>query len=101
LYIKLGRLSYDLWADVERRSGTKLLERTGGVDFGDERCIAELEAAFKKSGVPYEVLSYDEAKKRFPQFNFRREHKIVFQPDGGVLLADRAIDALNNLALKR
>jgi glycine/D-amino acid oxidase-like deaminating enzyme len=100
IYIKLGRLSYEKWADLERRSGEKLIVRTGGVDFGHPKCVAELEEAFTKSGVGYETLTHETAKSRFPHFNFKPEHKIVYQPDGGVVLAEKALNVLWSLAEK-
>ena len=84
------------WVDLEARSGEKLLFRTGGLDIGtvDSNDLTLVKAALEAAGRPLELLSGPETASRFPAFGLSDEHEALYQPDAGVLAADRAVATL-------
>lgn len=82
--------AYELWRELEEESGEALLELTGGLDLWDD--LAGHEAALSASGVRYELLDAAEIERRFP---VRAPERVtgLFQPEGGIVLAGRALRA--------
>lgn len=81
-YVALAREALPLWRGLERESGRELLRTTGGLDIGDELPHA---GALDLHGLPYELLDADELERRFGV----RAAGAVYQPEGGVLNAER------------
>ncbi|EGG17987.1 hypothetical protein DFA_06653 [Cavenderia fasciculata] len=102
IYVKLSKIAYPLWAQVEKESKQKLIHITGGLDFGafDEEALRQLLIAYDNNKISYSILGYKEANKRFPQYKFDKETLIVYQPDSGVVFASKAVGALWSLAQK-
>ena len=70
LYTELVVRARELWDDLEAKSGTELITRTGAVDFGDARHTDLLAEIFEGVGVEHEVLDRERAAERWPQFAF-------------------------------
>ncbi len=82
--------SLPLWRELEAEAGERLLEQHGSLDLGDfEPNRASLEA----NGIPYEVLAGPEIERRFP-LRADSDQQGLFEPNGGIVLADRALAAL-------
>jgi monomeric sarcosine oxidase len=83
--------SMELWRAVEAESGTELLELYGIVELVPERSRGSAEA-LASCGVPHRLLDAEETRAygaALPD-----GWTAVFQPDAGVILADRAREAL-------
>ena len=95
-YVALAVAADDLWRELERDSGEKLLTRTGGLDIGQEGypALTEVERALKKAGRPVETLPPEDVAKRFPAFRLPAGQVALYQPDAGVLAATRCVNAL-------
>jgi sarcosine oxidase len=95
-YVPLLRRAYELWRDLERTAGEPLLITTGCLEGGPEQgpiFRGALEAA-KLHDLPHEVLDADALRDRFPAFSgFDPSTRVVWQPDGGFLLAERTMAA--------
>ena len=102
LYVPLVRRAYDLWADLERKSGQRLLLPTGGLD--DRAGGWDPVSAARKSAEDYslshEVLSAVELRARFPVFNPTQELVAVAEPRAGILYPELAIRTHLELAAK-
>ncbi|KAF2071075.1 hypothetical protein CYY_007612 [Polysphondylium violaceum] len=96
IYIELAKIVYPMWKDIEKESNTKLYQMTGGIDFGPGHLepIVDLIQNYKKHNIPYELLNKEEAEKKFPQFKFSPTDVIVYQAEGGVLYASKAVKSL-------
>lgn len=81
------------WRELEDDCGEVLLEVTGGIDHGE---VTDVVKATKAAGIPFERLSPHEAAERWPAMRF--DDRVVFQPDAGRCLADRAVAALHRRA---
>ncbi|KAK7088210.1 hypothetical protein V1264_022150 [Littorina saxatilis] len=51
----------------------------------------------KKSGAPYTVLDSAAFKRQYPMLNYPSDYGGIYDPDGGLLRADRALNALQAL----
>jgi sarcosine oxidase len=85
----LAQEALPLWRELEAESGEQLLALTGLVDMplDSDRLTATLDA----TGTAYEVLTAEELEHRSGLATTCC--KAVFQPDAGVVLADRAVQA--------
>lgn len=92
-YVRLATEADAGWRALERRSGERLLWRAGGLDFGRLGSVEldRIEAALRAHDRPAERLSAAEVRHRFPAFAPADDVVAVFQPDAGVLAADRAV----------
>ena len=93
-YVPLLRRAYELWHDLEQRVGERLLITTGSVEGGGvdgSTFRGALEAA-QLHQLPHEVLTSAELRDRFPGYRgIPDDVSVVWQPDGGYLLAERTI----------
>jgi sarcosine oxidase len=102
-YVPLLRRAYELWHDLEADANERLLITTGSVEGGPEdgpTFRGALEAA-ELHEIPHEVLSAEELRGRYPAYaGFDASTRVVWQADGGFLLAERTILAHLNGALR-
>ena len=101
-YVPLLRRAYELWHDLEAGAGERLLITTGSLEGGPEdgsTFRGALEAA-ELHDLEHEVLDAAEMRRRYPAYvGFDDRTRVVHQPDGGFLLAERTILAHVNGAL--
>ncbi len=92
-YVDLMKDTFPLWFALEDELGETLYHRTGGIDFGpaDDHSLQATIAAVKASGISHELMSADEAHKRFPQFRFADGFQVLYQPDSGFVAASSAV----------
>ncbi|XP_019366858.1 PREDICTED: peroxisomal sarcosine oxidase [Gavialis gangeticus] len=93
---------YRLWARLEAEAGVQLYRQTGLLVLGAEgspafgACLQSL----AQHGVPRELLSAQELPRRFPGLRAYRGETAVFEPSAGVLRADKALRAVQDLFLQ-
>lgn len=84
------------WRALEEESGEVLLETTGAIDIGDAATIAGIEDTFATLGVAHDRVPASEAADRWPGFAVDgRDDVVLFSPDGGRILAERAVRVLH------
>src|SRR3989454_3047023 len=68
LYVPLVQRAYQLWAELEKKSGRRLLLKTGGLMLGPEEGIIVCGArrSAEEHQLPHQVLSWTELRRRFP-----------------------------------
>ncbi|KAG7436830.1 Monomeric sarcosine oxidase [Fusarium oxysporum f. sp. raphani] len=96
-FVALARSAYKDWAELERRSGMKMLTITGGVVFLPQKGptpSSDFTTSLDANGVPYEVLTPEETNKRWPGFNVPQGVDTVFTPDSGIVHAAKAVMTL-------
>jgi len=91
-YVMLLKRAYELWDDMERRSGKKLLYKTGSIDAGpaDSWVFKGSLRSCVEHDLPHEVLTGIELTERFPGYRLPQDLMAVYQPDGGFLLPEKA-----------
>jgi sarcosine oxidase len=87
-YIHLARRSLPLWRELEADVGHELLQMHGSIDIGKTEALAPLREALDAVGVTYDYLCGAEVPGRFPDFRIPEDRDVLYQSDGGVLLAD-------------
>ncbi len=94
-YVMLLHRAYELWADIERVSGEKLLHLTGSIDAGpaDSWVFKGSLQSCVEHGLEHEVLTGAELAERFPGYRLPHEILAVLQPQGGFLTPERCIIA--------
>lgn len=94
-YVPMARRALELWQALERESGERLFVRTGGIDGGAEegRIFQGALAACREHGLPHEVLDGSALRQRVPALRVPRLDRFVVQPDAGVLVPERCIEA--------
>ena len=95
IYSRMARRSLALWRELfgERHN---LFVKTGILWLAHDRdpyCEATL-ATLQRLGINHEKLDHDELARRFPQISLGQVTWGVLEPDSGVLLARRAVQAV-------
>jgi sarcosine oxidase len=95
IYTRMAQRSLVLWRELfgERHN---LFVKTGILWLGYDRdpyCEATL-ATLERLGINYERLDHDELVRRFPQISLHQVTWGMLEPDSGVLLARRAVQAV-------
>ncbi|MEM9950477.1 MAG: N-methyl-L-tryptophan oxidase [Chloroflexota bacterium] len=96
IYVEMAMHAYKAWDDLSSRVGDPLIKRTGLLEYGPvgDESIQLSERILQDYDIPYEPLSVEQARERFPQYAFPDEGEIIYQPDGAVALATSAVKAL-------
>lgn len=88
-WVRLAQEALPLWRELETEAGEPLLELTGLIDLPLD--LDRLVETLDTTGTVYELLTSEEVGRRFGLATDC--YKAVFQPDAGVVLADRAVQA--------
>ena len=93
-YVPLGRRSYELWRELQERTGDQVLHITGSVHAGapDSAAFRATLQACVDQGVPHEVLTSRELSARYPGYGLPNEMMAVTQAEGGFLAPERCIE---------
>jgi sarcosine oxidase len=104
LYTRWSSRSLALWKQLfEQTQETGLFHPTGVLwtaPEGDPR-FATNQAALRNSGVSFETLSHEQVSVRYPQIRFGWPISAVFEPESGVLLARRCVQAVVREAVRQ
>jgi len=95
-YVRMARRALEEWRALEAEAGESLLVTTGGLDFGaGGRVSAQaLEAACE----PFEYLTADAVRERWPALRPGPGDEVFVQEDGGVCMAERTVRAQARVA---
>ena len=97
-FVRMAMASDVAWRELEAERGERLVERVGCLDLGP--VAADTARALAACGASYETLAAEDVAERWP-IAVEQGETGVFQPDGGVLYADRAYAALLGEAVER
>lgn len=100
-YVPLVRRAFELWAELEARTGRRLLRPTGGVVIGPEDgpLVSGAIRSAEAHNVPVTRLTSAQVRQRYP---FRPGDDLcgVLEPRAGVLAPDDAIGAMLGEAVR-
>src|SRR3954469_22211147 len=90
-YVALLRRAYELWRELERLSGVRLLHITGSVDAGpaDGMVFQGALQSGELLALPHEEMDGGELNRRHPGYRLPHDLRCLYQPDGGFLLPER------------
>jgi len=100
LYVPIVRRAYELWRDLEARTGKTLLREIGGLMIGppDGEVVTGTIESARAWSMPYEVLSASELSRRYPAFRVSDEDVAVLDRRAGFLSPEDCNDAHLTLA---
>jgi sarcosine oxidase len=100
-YVPLLKRALTLWVEASTAFGEPLMITTGSFDSGHPDCI-EIRGALESCQIhrlEHQVLTGSEVNRRYPGCLLPESFAAVFQPDGGIILSERAIVAHATMAI--
>jgi len=99
-YVPLLRRAWELWHELERESGWKLLHVTGGLYMGrvDDELIFGSMAAAQEHALEHRLLSREELARDFPMFNVPWDFVGMLEERAGLLEPEKCVAAYARLA---
>ena len=96
IYTRWAMRALPRWQELFARIGRTLFYRTGvlWIARDSERYANDTLATLQKVGAHFEKLSRDGLQKRYPQIVFDEGAWGILEPDSGVLMARRAVQAV-------
>ena len=96
LYVPLVRRARTLWEELAAEAGTTLLQRTGGLIVGplDGELVPGATLSAGRYSLPHEAWSAADIRARVPVMRVPDHIAGLFEPNAGVLFAERCIDAM-------
>ncbi|MCB0097711.1 MAG: N-methyl-L-tryptophan oxidase, partial [Caldilineaceae bacterium] len=102
-YVMLLKRAYELWDEIEREAGQKLLHRIGSLDIGpaDSWVFKGALRSAMEYELDHEVLTGLELAQRYPGYQLPHEIMALYQPDGGFLTPEGCVVSYCFEALKQ
>lgn len=100
-YVQLAKEAYAAWSAVEADLGSKLIVKTGGLDFAPPNSVIPISdyiESLTAENVPFEMLDAGEVMRRWPQFNLPDDVPALYQAEGGIAPAAKCVAAHAQLA---
>jgi sarcosine oxidase len=94
-YVPLLRRSYELWRELERGFGSRLLHMTGCIHVGApgttvfDGCLRSC----REHRLEHEVLDSSDVMRRFPAYRLPTETMAILDAEGGFLVPEKCIEA--------
>jgi sarcosine oxidase len=101
-YARLMPSAYRMWAEFEAEAAVHLFTRTGGLSFCTPGVpyVAQVVHNLEAVGVPHRRMTGAECARCLPPFAPPVDWDVVFEPDAGMIHADRAVAQLQHQARK-
>jgi len=99
--------SHELWREIEREGGAKLLSESGAliISSHDNAAQTHVSGFFGKTvaaagafGIPHELLSATQVRARWPAFNVHESEFAYFEPSAGFVRPEACVAAQLRLA---
>jgi sarcosine oxidase len=90
-YVRMAQEALPLWRQLEEEAGEQIVRTTGGLDLGP--AVDGHARALASCGASFEMLGGEEVAERFPAVRTPRDARALYQPEAGVIRADRAVSA--------
>ena len=99
-YMPLLKRAYPLWRELQGEYGKELLLQTGGLMIGprEGKLVSNVIDNAETHKLPYELLSRNEVTKRYSVLRLPEDHVGVFDPNAGILIPERCVEAHTTLA---
>jgi len=101
---ELGRLDYSLsrWSELEVATGETMFVKTGLLNFGPagDPDLEYFMNVLKDGSRPVEWLEKEAIAKRYPMLKFTEDWGAAFDPNGGILVAHRCLNAVQSMILE-
>ncbi|CAJ0945142.1 unnamed protein product, partial [Mesorhabditis belari] len=88
-YVPIVKDTFEQITEFEAKLGEKLWEKTGMLWTASDEMVDILAKASIQTGLEHEVLSSEQINARFPQMSFGSEWRGIYDPNGGMIYADK------------
>jgi len=95
VYVPMVQRAFERWHELELLADTPLLQRTGGVMIGvpGSELVEGSRRSAELHGLPFEKLSAEEIRARFPALQPEPRMVGVWEPHAGLLRAEACVEA--------
>jgi sarcosine oxidase len=95
IYVPIVQRAYELWAELERDTDTKLFVQTGGLMIGPPKgvVVRGAQCSAETHGLKHEYLTGSEVRERFPALRPSPKMAGIWEPRAGILFPERCIEA--------
>lgn len=92
-YVPLVLRAQQLWDELENECGERIMQRSGVLNMGPENAefIQNVVTSAREYNLDVQIVSSDEIRERWPQFNAPQDYLGVFEPRSGYLKSELAI----------
>src|SRR6266404_2761874 len=96
IYTRSAKRSLQLWREFFVQADQLLFHQTGVLWLAheDDPYPLKTAATLEQTGVPFEKLTTEEVGRRYPQIGLDRISWAMLEPESGVLVARRAVQAV-------
>ncbi|CAG5133379.1 unnamed protein product, partial [Candidula unifasciata] len=101
-YVRMMVDAFPLWTQLEQESGSQLFINCGVLDLRTENSpgMKRVLEALTAHNVRYETLSPEQLQQRYPAVRAGDKSAAIFDPSGGILRADKALQAFQQVFLR-
>ena len=102
-YVRLAKEAYAAWGALESDAAERVVFKTGGLDIGPRNGaipLANYSDSMRACNVYFEELDAGEIRRRWPVWEIGDDVHGLFQPESGIVAADRATAVLRETAVK-
>lgn len=94
MYVPLLSRAYELWGELERASGRKLMHLIGCLTIGDAGgpTLRGAQKTAEEHAIPFERLEPSDVHDRFPAIHLRKGEAALFEPEAGWLDPEACIE---------
>ena len=102
IYVEMSKKAFELWPQIEQKSGLKLLNLNGCLDIsdGNKDWAERSHALAREYGIESWLLNNKQAQEILPLFNFTPKMTIAYSPLSGTLKAELSTQAFLDNATK-
>lgn len=102
IYSEMVKHAFEMWKKLDASSDQPLYAETGALWMhrGEDPYLRSALPILEDLGFPLEKLTMDQARRQYPQIDFRGIKSIWFESRAGVLSAARACDAVRDAFLR-
>ncbi len=102
IYTRWAERAYLLWQQRQEEFERRMLFPNGVLSPEISAEARNIQAGFfRKLGIPFEILSPDECRKRWPQGRFEGDNPAFFEPRAGIVKARESIIAVSEAFAKK
>lgn len=101
-YVPLLEQAYRNWSALEVITGSSVFLRTGLLYMGrrDQLLLKGSKASAVQYGIPLETIPSSDIYHRYPQLSLPKEFEVLFEPDAGLVMPERAVLLYTDQAIR-
>jgi sarcosine oxidase len=103
-YVRLTRLAYDAWREVEAESGETCVHITGGIDLFPRGAAIDIDTyrdSMRACDVDFDELTATKVMARWPAWRVADDTEVLYQANTGIVSPAATVPLLQRLATNR